>query len=663
MAKLAQVVRQALSGPMLYRAAKTEGVIDAEKRIVRVSFSSEVKVKRVSWFEEPWIEVLGHKPEEIDLSRFNEGAGPALYGHNSYERVEHVGVIERAWIENGKAYAEVRLSMRPDVSDLWKDIVDGIVRNVSAGYQILERTLTKKNEKGPNEYRVTRWLPMELSFCSVPADATVGVGRSADTQGNFTITDIEETNMSKPAEAELPARDGAPDAGAAPAGSGPANTAVADAVRKATDDAQRAERTRVMEINDAVTRSKAPQEIATNAVTNGLSIDKMRALIIDHFASKDVNHTPGRIEGGHDSRDKFRDGVSAWLMFRYNEKVEGKPIVLTGNEYRGMKLLDIARRALEIAGVDVRGLTGLELAQRAISHSTSDFPIALQNVMHKTLLNSYNLTPDTWRRFCAIGSLSDFRAHNRYRSGSFNDLVAVTENNEFQDGTIPDGEREQITAGTKGRILNISRQMIVNDDMGFFLFLARLMGRAGKRTIEKDVFALLAQNSNTGPTLGDGVVMFHTTHANVAATPALPTVASFDAARVQMASQTDPGGKEITDLRPAVWLGPLGQEGDAKVVNESTFDPDASNKLQRINKSRSTVRDIVGTARLTGTRWYMFADPNEDPVIEVGFLDGQQEPVIEMQEGFRVDGVSWKVRLDYGTAGVGFRGAVTNAGS
>ncbi len=662
MAKATKPVRQALSGPTIYRATETSEILNEDERRIRVSFSSETPYMRRSWFEDPWVEILGHKKGEIDLERFNGGAGPVLWGHDSWSRENHIGVIEKAEVIDGKGYAEIRLSKRDDVADLWRDIKDGIVKNISVGYQILERTLVKKNDKTPSEYRVTRWMPMEVTFCPIPADPNVGVGRSVDAQRNFTITDLpEETTMTRKAEAEAPAQVEAPDAGTAPAPAA-APSAPAEAVRKAQEDAQRVERERVTSIQEICERHKAPNEILTRAIKEGLTIEKVREQILDHFASKDVNHRPGVVTGGADSRDKFRDGVSNWLLARYNERVDGKPIVLTGNEYRGMKLLDIARRALEIAGVDVRGLTGMELAQRAITHSTSDFPIALQNVMHKTLLNAYALTPDTWRRFCAVGSLSDFRAHYRYRSGSFNDLASVTENNEFQDGTIPDAERESITAATKGRILNISRPMIVNDDMGFFLSLARLMGRAGKRTIEKDVFALLALNSNTGPALGDGVVMFHSTHKNVATTPALPTVASFDAARVQMASQTDPGGLEITDLRPAVWLGPLSQEGDAKVVNDSTFDPDASNKLQRINKSRGTVRDIVGTARLTGTRWYMFADPNEDPVIEVGFLDGQQEPVIEMQEGFRVDGVSWKVRLDYGVAGVGFRGAITNAG-
>jgi hypothetical protein len=71
----------------------------------------------------------------------------------------------------------------------------------------------------------------------------------------------------------------------------------------------------------------------------------------------------------------------------------------------------------------------------------------------------------------------------------------------------------------------------------------------------------------------------------------------------------------------------------------------------------------VDTPRLAGTRYYMFADPAEAPVIEVAFLDGVQEPAIEMERGFDVDGTRYKVRLDFGVAAIDWRGAVTNAGT
>ena len=72
--------------------------------------------------------------------------------------------------------------------------------------------------------------------------------------------------------------------------------------------------------------------------------------------------------------------------------------------------------------------------------------------------------------------------------------------------------------------------------------------------------------------------------------------------------------------------------------------------------------DIVDTPRLKGTRRYLFANPSEAPVLEVAFLDGNSEPYLESENGFDVDGSRWKVRLDYGVAGIDYRGVVTNVG-
>ena len=94
---------------------------------------------------------------------------------------------------------------------------------------------------------------------------------------------------------------------------------------------------------------------------------------------------------------------------------------------------------------------------------------------------------DTWSRFCRIGTVSDFRAHTRYRTGSIGDLDSLTEGGEFLNKTIPDGEKASITASTKGNLINLTRQAIINDDLGAFVGLAADFGRAAKRTIENAV--------------------------------------------------------------------------------------------------------------------------------------------------------------------------------
>ncbi|MNV80381.1 hypothetical protein D3C71_1739820 [compost metagenome] len=130
-----------------------------------------------------------------------------------------------------------------------------------------------------------------------------------------------------------------------------------------------------------------------------------------------------------------------------------------------------------------------------------------------------------------------------------------------------------------------------------------------------------------------------------------------------MSLQKDVPGNDFLDLRPAVWLGPVGQEAGAKLANESQYEPGPGKNSMTPNISLGLFRDLVGSPRLSGTRHYAFADVNEAPALEVAFLDGVDSPYIEQQDAFDTDGARFKVRLDYGVAGHDFRGAATNAGA
>ena len=367
------------------------------------------------------------------------------------------------------------------------------------------------------------------------------------------------------------------------------------------------------------------------------------------------------IETVEDESDKRRDSIVASLLVRAGVADEATRVAARASQYRGAKLLDIAKASLDRGGVKYGHMDQMQIVGAAFTQGTSDFPILLENAMHKTLQQAYAVAPDTWSRFCARGSVTDFRDHPRYRVGSLGNLEALNELGEFRNKTIPDGERAKVRAGTKGNVINLSRQAIINDDLAAFIGLAAAAGRAAKRTVEADVYALLALNSGMGPTMEDGQPLFHATHGNVGAASALGVV-GLDADRVLMASQTDVGGNDFLDLRPDVLLVPLALGGTARVVNAAQYDPDAANKLQRPNAVAGLFSDIVDSARLSGTRRYLFANPSEAPVLEVVFLDGNDTPYVESEDGFSVDGTRWKVRLDFGVGAIDYRGAVTNAG-
>ncbi|HHW4669512.1 MAG TPA: phage major capsid protein [Xylella fastidiosa subsp. multiplex] len=164
----------------------------------------------------------------------------------------------------------------------------------------------------------------------------------------------------------------------------------------------------------------------------------------------------------------------------------------------------LAEQTLKATGTNTRGLDREKVSRMAFSESTSDFPVILENVMHKMLLTSYRLQSYTWMRFCATGSLSDYRPHHRYHMGSFSDLKKVNENGEYENGVLSDAEKETIQAVRKGRILQITPEVLVNDDLSAFTRPTRYLAQAAVRTIEKDVYALLALNTGRGPIMSDG---------------------------------------------------------------------------------------------------------------------------------------------------------------
>lgn len=433
------------------------------------------------------------------------------------------------------------------------------------------------------------------------------------------------------------------------------------------------ERKRCQDLRALAVKAKVDSAHADAWIEQGLSLDDARTLAIDLWAAQDspAETRPGvRVTSVVDEREKFRAGAGAWLAHKAGvsgilasaAKARGETVDLSPGEFRGLSLVDLARASLDRSGIKTSGLGKMDLVATALTNTTSDFPVLLESTMNKILLAAYATTPDTWSRFCAIGSVSDFRAHNRYRTGSFAALDTVPESAEYKNRSIPDGEKASITAKTKGNIIVLTRQAIINDDMDAFSRLVTMLGRAARMSIEVDVYAMFALNSGFGPTMPDGNALFHASHSNIVATTGAPSVATFDAGRTTLASQRDPSGNEYLDLRPAVWVGPIGLGGTARVVNDAQYDPDTANKLQMPNRVRGLVADVVDTPRLTSTPWYLFASPDVAPVYEVAFLDGEQDPYLDNQDGWRADGVEWKVRLDYGTAAIDWRGAARNAG-
>ena len=385
------------------------------------------------------------------------------------------------------------------------------------------------------------------------------------------------------------------------------------------------------------------------------------------------------IVAGQDEHDKRVDGIEAALMQRaptarrvIQQAARKDPdnalfqdLNLDGGEFAGMSLYEHASADLNRMQPGTRrqsrmGVVGEFFNAAGNYQTTSDFSVALENVLHKVLLAAYQIVPDTWRQICAIGEVSDFRAHPRFRSGYFASLDQIFESGEFTTKTIPDAAKESITALTYGNIVGLSRQAIINDDMGVFNRIAVQVGRAAGLTIEEGFYTQLALNSNLGPNMNDGNALFDASHNNLGAGAAL-SAAAIDTDATIMEAQQDPNTQEYLNVRPSILLVPRGLKGTAITINESQFEPDTADS-NKPNVVLGLFDQVVATPRLSGTRRYMFANPVDIACFEVAFLNGEENPFMEMKDGWSTDGVEWKVRHDFGIAAIEFRAGLTDAG-
>ncbi len=163
--------------PMIdFRAAVKPGSLNEEKRTFELVWSTGAQVKRGGFWSEPYIEELSMDPKAIRMERLNNGA-PLLNSHSQMELEDILGVVEKAWLDNGEGRAMVRFSERNSVSELWKDVSSGIVRNVSVGYivhkyeDVTPAPMPGEKEPKMRTYRAIDWEPMELSSVPIPADA------------------------------------------------------------------------------------------------------------------------------------------------------------------------------------------------------------------------------------------------------------------------------------------------------------------------------------------------------------------------------------------------------------------------------------------------------------------------------------------------------------
>lgn len=269
---------------MVYRSFELDrAAVDEKARTVSLSFSSEAPVER--YFGN---EILDHSPSSVRLERLNGGA-PLLLNHDSDEQI---GVVESATIDAKarKGRAVVRFSKSEDAEEVFQDVLDGIRRLVSVGYRI-HKTETETKPGGVESVRVTDWEPYEISLVSIPADNSVGVGRSGSNPTNQTpTTSINQSMNTEPTTTTEPAP--VDQTRTAPITTG--REAPPAITQSDLDRAMTAERARVSTIGAIADQARA-QGItfdANAAIRDGLTADQARQQVYDALVARGANYTP-----------------------------------------------------------------------------------------------------------------------------------------------------------------------------------------------------------------------------------------------------------------------------------------------------------------------------------------------------------------------------------
>ncbi|KFB99157.1 ATP-dependent Clp protease proteolytic subunit [Trabulsiella guamensis ATCC 49490] len=357
---------------------------------------------------------------------------------------------------------------------------------------------------------------------------------------------------------------------------------------------------------------------------------------------------------GNITGDGIRQGLYARLGHERAER---------GNPYVMMSLFEMAQASLVDRGISVSGFGNRsQIVNLAFTHTSSDFAHILASGAEKSVLTGWQNSGETFQQWTKTGSLSNFHEAKRVGLNGFSELDKVPEGAEYKYVTTSDNG-VPIALATYGNIFSVTRQAIINDDLGQLTTIPQAMGRAAARTVGNLVYLHLTANAS----FTDDKALFHADHKNLIA-KGMDTD-GLNEARKAMRLQEDANGDPINVI-PAFILVPAALEGAANravLSSSSLFPVDQDGTLNQNPGIINVVKDmaqVIVEPRLdkaNNKQWYVSAAKGTD-TIEVAYLDGMDVPYLEQQEGFTVDGIAWKVRIDAGVAALDYRGLVKSNG-
>jgi hypothetical protein len=635
--------------------------IDEKERTVELSFSSEAPVER--WWGS---EILCHDDGCCDMTRLKE-MGILLFNH---DRSIPLGPVMSAELDakEHKGRAVVRFD-EDEVSDWYfRKVLNGTLKGVSVGYRVNVWEVVEPNAKstngrfsGPCEV-ATKWTPFEISICSVPADATVGVGRSDDgdqpepqsdnnapdgsgdtTRAEGNAHNREDDNM----PGVIEKNDAQPVQPAQPV------------VERQEDQERQAVELERKRVSDIMTVCREFNVDALPYIEDKSSVDAVRAAILDKL-KKDKPPVDGAVRVVKDETDKFRDAASHALLLRAGldlSKAGIKQPADGAEQLRGMGIRSMMEEYLRMNGEpNAARLEVVDLMKRVFTPD-SQFASILDNTVNHSMMIGHAIAPVTYHRWTKKGSLKDFKLTPQYRMSEAGRPQLVGQNGELQRDEMTD-EGVFSRLNTYGVTWGLTRQAIINDDLDVITTMPMQYAMAYFRQINGDVYSIL----NANPAIYDGVALFAAAHNNLAGAGALFGVNTLGLARAAMARQTGIRNQEALNITPRYAIFSPERITGAQMVISSPTDITLAN-ANAANPFQGAI-DVLTDAEVSAvTPWFLAADPNAHDTIQVNYLDGKEQPSIDSRAGFDILGMEWRLYGDYGVTVKDFRGLYMNPGA
>lgn len=581
------------------RSASTRpNSFDPETRTVSAVIATATPVQRRD-ARGPFSEVL--TTDTLDLSAVDGLA--VLDSHRTASVRDTLGRVRSIALEGASVVAVLELTAAEDAAPVLQRIADGTVSGVSIGYRVSGWTETNTPQgrvKTPTGWRIT-----EVTLTSNPADPAARLRHQEESP----MPEVIETRSAEETETQR-------------------RTDIRGLVRSvglAPDVADQ-----LIDQNAGMTAAKA-------AVFDALEERRRTAPVIrTHVAQNDD---------------------PAVIMQRQSEALhvrmaggDPKPEV---RQYLGESLLDMARGSLSRAGLSTRGMTPDETFTRAAEHTTSDFALLVSNAMNKTALASYQAAASPLKMLGRQRSLSNFKSATSIRLGEMGRLEELTESGEIT-ATSRAENGETMKLATYARGLSVSRQLMIDDDLGMLGDMTAAFGEAAAQT-EADILVDLITSN---PNLSDGTAVFDASRGNIAGTGAAPSEATLSNVRKAMRATKGLDGKTLVNVVPKFLLVGPELETDAEKLLAAIY----ATTTDDVNVFGSKLSLLV-EPRITDASWYVFADPSRLAAFQYGYLSSAQGVQIQRSEAWTTLGMRFRAWLDFGAGWLESRAAYLNEGA